>query len=262
VSTLTAPRRSAPTYTHDGWETYRDTGRAVDEQFGSHVVLWIVDDPELWAKAIEAEGDAELDLWPKKDRHIAESRRAQRYESAAQVRAEGPRRDVRGTYYDAETAAASVAELYRSHPNPGVRYEVAEIAGVSACPTCHQPTIKADGQWRHHLGRFPAECLQRPEPEPETEERQDGEWEIGTRGYMICGYCNKKEHWAQILLGHGELTGFHMLGVDRTTGNLVVLAEATSLSGEIFHLPHHCKEIPEDVRATYAPDVAAINETA
>jgi hypothetical protein len=259
--TLTAPRRRVPTYDRDGRETYRDTGRPVDEQFGSHVVLWIVDDPEAWASAIEADGDAELARWPKKDRHIAETRRAQRYESAAQVRSDGPRRDFRGTHHSAAAAAAEVADLYRVHPNPGVRYEVAEIADVSACPTCHQPTIKAEGQRRHHTGGFPVECRIR-EPEPEAKEHQDGEWEIGTRGYMICGYCNKKEHWSQIILGHGELTGYHMLGVEVATGTLVVLAEATTLGGKTFHLPHHCQEIPADVRATWEPSRKTIAEKA
>src|SRR4051812_96551 len=124
-TTLIAPRRSVSTYEHYGRETYRDTGRPVDEQLGSHVVLWIVDDPEAWAKAIEAEGDAEFDKWPRKDRTIAETRRAQRYESAAQVRSDGPCRDFYATYHAAATASAAVADLYRAHPNPGVRYEVA-----------------------------------------------------------------------------------------------------------------------------------------
>jgi hypothetical protein len=259
--TLTAPRRSAPTYDHYGRETYHDTGRPVDEQFGSHVVLWIVDGPEAWAAAIEAEGDAELDKWSKKDRHIAEARRAQRYEGAAKVRADGPRRDFRNTHHDAAAAAAEVAGLYRAHPNPGVRYEVAEITDVSACSTCYQPTIKADGQWRHHTGGFPAVCAPKPEPAPEEKEREPGTWEIGiggSGGYMVCNYCDETVRWTHMILGHGEMTGFYSLGVHLETGELVVLAEATTLGGEVFHLPHHCKEIPDDVRTTWEPERQAI----
>jgi hypothetical protein len=255
--TLIAPRRPVKTYARYGRETYADTGRPVDERLGSHVVLWIVDDPELWAKAIEAEADAEAARWPARDRGLAEFRRSQRYEGAAQVRAEGPRRSWRGPYHDAASAHASVRELYRAHPNPGVRYEVAEITDVGACPACHRPIIQADGEWRHHTGGFPAECSCHPEPAPAKKERRPGEWEIDTRGYMICGYCNERESWPvchhQLVLGYWELTGYHMLGIEWATGALVVLAEATTLTGETIHLPHHCQQIPADVRATYAP---------
>lgn len=244
--TLIAPRRPVSTYIHGGRETYRDTGRPVDERLGTHVVLWIVDDPELWAKAIEAEVDAEDGRWPRKDR-------------AAQVRADGPGRSWYAVHHSAQSAQANVESLRRSHPNPGVRYEVAEITAAGACPDCHQPTIQADGQWRHHFLRYPVECLRHPEPGPEQDdERQDGEWEISTRGYMICGYCNETVSWPQAILGYWELTGFHLLGVERATGTLVVLAEATSLvRGQTVHLPHHCQKIPDDVRATYAADIAA-----
>jgi hypothetical protein len=258
-TTLAAPRRSAKTYTdRRGREVYADTGRPVDEQFGTHVVLWIVDDPELWAKAIEAEGDAEPGKWPKSQRHIGEQRRLERHESAAQVRANGPRRNVNAVYFGAATAAAVVADLYRAHPNPGVRYEVAEITDVAACPDCHQPTIHADGQWWHHTGRFPVECSPRPEPEPEPKRaRQAGEWEIGTRGYMICGYCDHKATWPQPITANWELTGYYTLGIERATGTLVVLAEATTPAGQTVHLPHHCQKIPDEVRVTYAADIAA-----
>lgn len=166
ATATTAPRRPTRTYWWDGRETYVDTGRPVDETLGSHVVLWIVDDPQAWAAAVEAEGDVELTRWPKKDRALAEEWRAEHYQSAAQIRERGPHRSVRTHYHDGEQAAVSVADLYRSHPNPGVRYEAAEITGYSACPDCHQPTIEAGGQWWHHLGRYPAECAKRPGPAP------------------------------------------------------------------------------------------------
>jgi hypothetical protein len=252
--THTISRRPVRTYMLNGREVYADTGRRVDEEFGSHVVLWIVDDAEAWAKAIEAEGDAEPDKWPKNRRHIGEHRRLERYESAAQVRARGPYRSVRCVHFGAARADAVVAELYRSHPNPGVRYEVAEITDVRACPTCHQPAIHADGQWWHHTGGYPIGCtLRLPKLPEKKEKRQAGEWEIGTQGYMICGYCGERESWPQPIVAGWELTGFHLLGIERASGTLVVLAEATTLTGEIVHLPHHCRQIPDDVRTTYAP---------
>jgi hypothetical protein len=75
---------------------------------------------------------------------------------------------------------------------------------------------------------------------------------------MVCGYCDETVRWAHMMLGHGELTGFHMLGVHLPTGELVVLAEATTLTGQTFHLPHHCAKIPDDVRATWEPERKAI----
>lgn len=249
--TLIAPRRPVRTCNRDGREVYIDTGRAVDEQLGSHVVLWIVDDPELWAKAIEVEGDAEAAKWPKKDRALAEHRRSRAYESADQVRADGPGRSWYAHYHDAESAHDSVASLRRSHPNPGVRYEVAEITATGACPDCHQPMVQADGQWRHHTGRYPAECAVRPEREPEPE-RQPGEWEINIgRGSMICGYCDEDVAWGHAILGYVRLTGYHLLGIHRESGDLVVLAEATTLSGATDYLPHHCDKIPDEVRAAH-----------
>jgi hypothetical protein len=75
--TLTAERRPVRTFDRDGRKVYADTGRSVDERLGSHVTLWIVEDPEAWATAIEAEGDAELAKWPKRQRDLAEYRRGQ-----------------------------------------------------------------------------------------------------------------------------------------------------------------------------------------
>ena len=255
--TFTIPRRPVRTYMLDGREVYADTGRLVDEEFGSHVVLWIVDDAEAWAKAIEAEGDAEPGKWPKNRRHIGEHRRWERYESAAQVRARGPYRSVRSVEWDAARAHAHVENL-RSHADPGVRFEVAEITDVRACPTCQRPAIHADGQWWHHTGRYPIACtLRLPKPPEKKRERQPGEWEISTRSHMICGYCGERQSWRQLITANWELTGYHMLGIERATGTLVVLAEATTLTGQTVHLPHHCKQIPADIQATYAPEEAS-----
>lgn len=252
--TLAAPRRDTRTYVMDGRERYADTGRPVDERLGTHVLLWIVDDAEAWAKAVEAEGDAQVGQWPKSRRHIGEHRRVQAYESAAQIRADGPRRDWNAVYHDAERAEAAAAELRRSHPNPGVRYEVTAIVSVGACPTCCQPTVEADGQIRHHAGRYPAECSIKPDPEPEPD-RVDGEFEIDCgMGSMTCGYCNLTQSWPEAGLGYARLTGFHLLGIHRPTNTLVVLVEAIGTSGQTVNLPHHCERIPGDVHRRYAPD--------
>ncbi|MEV4281473.1 hypothetical protein [Actinoplanes xinjiangensis] len=46
LMSVSAPRRTGErTYVLDGRERYADTGRPVDEQLGSHVMLWVVDAP-------------------------------------------------------------------------------------------------------------------------------------------------------------------------------------------------------------------------
>jgi len=253
VTSLVAPRRDTQTYVLRGRECYADTGRPVDERLGSHILLWIVEQPEAWARAIEFEGEAELDRWPKRQRGMAELRRDQAYQAAAQIRVEGVRRRWQSHFHDGAQAEAYAAGLRRDHPNPGVRYEVVPITVAGACRSCHQPTIRADGDWRHHAGRFPAECSIEPERDPELE-RGAGEFEIdaGT-GSMTCGYCEHAESWAEAALGYARLTGFHMLGVHRPTNTLVVLAEASTLSGQTVHLAHHCLNIPEDQHREHAP---------
>ena len=59
---------------------------------------------------------------------------------------------------------------------------------------------------------------------------------------MICGYCDERTSWAETILGYATL---------------VVLAEATTLAGATVPLPHHCRNIPEDVRARYADEINA-----
>lgn len=257
-----APRRPGRTYrcsTFHGREVYADTGRPVDENLGSHIVLSIVDDPEILALALEAEGDAEPGKWPKKQRHIGEYRKTERYESAVRTRGEGPRRSWYGHYRDAATAHSSAASLQRS-AYAGIRYEVAEITDWGACPDCHQPTVYADGQWRHHTGRYPAECAPKPEPAEEEPQRPaDVEewWEIGSR-YMICGYCGERVHWHHTVIGYAELTGYHLLAIHKETGDLVVIAEAAGLAGNTVMLPHECKSIPARVYSEYAADIRAV----
>lgn len=253
VSGTAAPRRAGRTFLSRGEEHYHDTGRRVDEQLGTHVVLWIVEDAEAWAQAVEAEGDAQVALWPKNSRYIGEHRRAQAYESATRIRAEGTYRSIRAHYPDGSQAHASVADLRRSHPNPGVRYEVAPIDDRGACPRCHTPTIHADGTWWHHTGRYPTECAPRRQPREPEPERQDGEFEISNIG-MTCGYCNQFQSWPEAALGYVRLTGYHLLGVHKPTNTLVVLAEGTTLTGATTYLPHHCAHIPADLHQQYAPD--------
>ncbi|WP_052616066.1 hypothetical protein [Mycobacteroides abscessus] len=245
----------------DGREVYADTGRPVDERLGSHVVLWIVEDPEAWASAIEAEGDQVLAAWVKsgrKWRDHGEDQRSQRYKSAARVRADGPQRLFRSHFHRYENASASAAELRRSHPNPGVRYEVAEITGAKACPNCHTPMIEADQQWRHHLAGFPIDChWGRPQqPVEEEPESVDGEWWVidPGRGSMTCGYCKENVSWPEAIK-FLRLTGYHLLGVDQVAGELVVLAEAQDpryARAVVTHLPHRCSQIPDELRTTYA----------
>lgn len=255
--TGTAPRRPVRTYQRNGREMYADTHRPVDERLGTHVLLWVVDDPQAWAAAVEAEGDARAKAWPRKNRHIGEYRRAQAYESAARIRETGPKRSWHAHYHDAASAAAAAASLYRAGPNPGVRYEVAEITGYGACEHCQQPVVHADGQWRHHAGRYPADCGDPPPHNPEPEPLAPGEWEINTgRGHMTCGYCTQFVTWPDAVLGYTTLTGYHLLGIELATGNLVVLAEGHGLGGGVRYLPHHCPSIPDEVRAQYAPQTA------
>jgi hypothetical protein len=155
TESLTAPRRDTRTYQSDRGECYADTGRRVDEPLGTHVVLWIVDDPEAWAAFVEAEGDREKAAWGKRKAYIGEPRRQRAYESAAQIRAEGHRRDWYDIDHTAERAEQCAAGLRTGQPNPGVRYEVAPVTAVGACPTCHTPTVQADGVWRHHCPAIP-----------------------------------------------------------------------------------------------------------
>lgn len=81
-------------------------------------------------------------------------------------------------------------------------------------------------------------------------------------GPMVCGYCGKTETWSrheaapQLKLGYVQLTGFHTLGVG-PAGELVVLAEAKWLNGQIDHLPHLCEQIPAEIYERYASDIAA-----
>ncbi|WP_157129035.1 hypothetical protein [Nocardia amamiensis] len=186
-----APRREVRTLHRAGCEVYADTGRPVEERLGSHVVLWIVDDADAWASAIEAEGDAELDRWPKKDRRLAERRRSQRYEAATRIRAQGARRSWYSHFHSAADAEACAVDLRVAHCNPGVRYEVAAITGASSCPNCHQPMIQADGQWRHHLGNNSVECADRRDPavdEAADADHAEGKWTIDVgMGTMTCG---------------------------------------------------------------------------
>lgn len=265
-SALRLPRRDTRTYiTMDGRERYADTGRDVDEPYPTHIVIWDVYDPEAWARAVEAEGDAEAAAWRKSSRkYMAEPRRARAYQSAAQIRAEGRRRtwSVSGDY-GRERAEAHAAGLRQGQPNPGVRYEAVEVTAIEHCPTCNWPRLFADGVWRHDGGRYPAECVL-PEPEPDPEpERADGEFEVVTRSHMVCGFCDQTERWEamspvpqQLALGYLELTGVWAPGVG-PEGELVVMAEATRLNGAVVWLPHLCEKIPADLYVEYADDIAA-----
>lgn len=254
------PEPCPATYVLDGRDMFRKTGRRVDENLGSHVVLWIVEDAAAWADAIEAEVAAEIARAPKGQR-FATYMQQQRIEGAARTRAEGARRSVYTVHYDEARARADADNLRRECPNPGVRYEAAPVTATAACTACFCPMICADGRWWHHTGGYPAECRGRRARDLPLE---PGDWEITSRT-MTCGYCGRRVAWEETDRSWAQLTGFHSLGVHRQTGELVVLAEVTGLAarpGETGHLPHHCKEIPASVQAEYAADIHAIMEGA
>ncbi|MEU7631783.1 hypothetical protein AB0C34_17600 [Nocardia sp. NPDC049220] len=246
-----APRRAVGTLQRAGCEVYADTGGPVDKRLGSHIVLLIVDDADVWAAAIEAEGDAQFAWWRSKgDLLMGERRRSRKYESAACVRAEGACRSWYRNCDSADVAFACVVDLRRAHPNPGVRYEVVPITGAGTCPECHRPMIEADGQWRHHLGNS-IDCVHRQEPATDAADHVEGEWVIDVdMGTMICGYCNEVVGWAEAV-SHVRLTGGYLFGIE--AGNLIVLAEAALPDDRITYLPHYCDKIPDQARARWTP---------
>ncbi|WP_067470343.1 hypothetical protein [Nocardia amamiensis] len=65
--------------------------------------------------------------------------------------------------------------------------------------------------------------------------------------------------WAQAA-SHVRLTGYHLLGIERATSKLIVLAEAALPdSDRITFLPHHCHNIPDQERARWTPIPAGAN---
>lgn len=137
------------TYVRDGAEVARRTGRRVDENLGSHVVLQIIADAGAWADAIEAEVAAELARLPKSRRHPTYMQQ-QRLEGAARLRAAGPGRSVDTVHRGEADARSRAAGLQRNWPDAGVRYEAAPVTATAACTTCFCPMIDAAGQWWHH----------------------------------------------------------------------------------------------------------------
>lgn len=246
------------TYVNNGREVFRATGRPVDEDLGSHVVLSIIEDPRAWADAIEAEVAAEIAREPKARRHPTYMQQ-RRLEGAARLRDAGPGRSVDTVHRREADARSRATGLQRNWPDAGVRYETAPVTATAGCTTCFYPMICAGGQWWHHTGGYPAQCPGRRARDLPLE---PGEWEITSRT-MTCGYCGQTVSWEETDRSWAQLTGIHSLGVHRQTGELVVLAEATGIAarpGETGHLPHHCTQIPGSVRAEYAADIRAILE--
>jgi hypothetical protein len=247
------------TYLRDGREVFRATGRPVDEDLGSWAVLCIVDDAEAWASWIEADVAADVAAAGKL-RASREYMGQQRLAGAIRIREKGPHRTVYGVHHAEAAARACAADLATSHPNPGVRYEATEITATAACVGCYCPTFEAGGQWWHHTGRYPAECSGRRKAA--SLPLEPGDWEINiAAGSMVCGYCGENVTWPETQRSWVQLTGFHLLGIHRETGELVVLAEAEGVAaepGQRTVLPHHCEQIPDPVRAEYAADIAAL----
>jgi hypothetical protein len=256
------------TYIHDGRECFRATGRPVDEDPGSWVVFWIVDDAGAWADAIQAEVTAEIARAPKA-RRFATVMQQQRLDSARRLRDEAPARcSVRSVEYSQARADAHVAGLFRDCPNPGVRYEAAPITAAAACRACYCPMFEAGGQWWHRTGGYPAEC---PGPRPPRDlPLEPGQWEFSGIS-MTCGYCGGSVSWPEVQRSWVRLTGAWLLGVQLMTaddadsargrpGELVVLAETEGIArrpGERDVLPHRCTQIPDHVREQYADEIAA-----
>lgn len=123
---------------------------------------------------------------------------------------------------------------------------------------------RAEARQRHAEQRAERERSADEQPEeqrvaaaPEGDDLPEW-WEIDTgAGTMLCGYCHETISWAYSVLGYERLTGFHLLGVRRDTGRLVVLAEATALSGATTYLPHHCDAIAAELTEAYAEEIAA-----
>jgi hypothetical protein len=231
----------------DGTEVFRKTGRPAGEPMGSHVVLWDVFGPGMWAAAIEAEVAGEIARAPK-GRRFATVMQQQRLEGAARTRAAGPRQTVHSVHHDEASAAATVSDLCRAHPNPGVAYVPAPVTAAAACVTCFCPMFHAGGQWWHRTGGNPAQCPGRKARDLPLE---PGDWEIDGMN-MTCGYCGQCVSWPETQRSWVQLTGVHSLGVRRETGELVVLAECAGIAvrpGEAGWLAHPCREIPGSVRA-------------
>jgi len=246
------------THADNGRTVFRATGRPVDEDLGSHVVLRIVDDPEAWAGAIENEIRSEIAGAPK-NRRFATYMQQQRLDDAARLRASAPGRSVDSVHRDENGACRRAAGLRECCQRPGVRYETAAVTATAACTTCCYPMICADGRWWHHTGGYPDAC-------PGVRERdlplEPGEWEISDIG-MTCGYCGQHVMWPETQRSWARLTGIHSLGIHLETGELVVLAEATGVAarpGEAGYLAHHCAEIPDTLRTKYADDIRAVME--
>lgn len=246
------------TYLSNGAPVFRKTGRRVDEDLGTHVVLRKVFGPHSYADTIVAEVTAEISRGPK-NRRAPTWMQQQLLDDAARIRASGPTCTVYSVHHDEASMLATADSLCKAHPNPGVAYVPAPVTATAACATCYCPMIEAYGQWWHHTGGYPAECPGRRARDLPLE---PGDWEI-TATHMTCGYCGRCVGWEETDRSWARLTGFHSLGVHRQTGELVVLAEVTGVAarpGETGHLPHHCTQIPDSVRAEYAADIRAILE--
>ena len=225
-----------------GRRTIRRTGRAIDEHLGSHALIQVITDADLYAASIEADALDRVGLFDRRRRGVPAQRKfayrcginspradardtaiaaaaalarddighleRRRLECAARVRAAGPARTVRSVEWDEAHARHALAASQTS--TPGLRHEIAPVTAYAACRTCYCPMIEADGRWWHHTGNFPAEC---PGPRKRRSlPTEPGDWEFGPIG-MTCGFCGQSVSWPDLLRSWVRLTGTWILAV-------------------------------------------------
>jgi hypothetical protein len=148
------------TYWRDGQLHFRDTGRAVAEPMPTHIVVREITDPDAYAVFLEREADITVNPC------FRDGLRT----TATETRAAGPARHLTWDFGNEARATAYVADLRRSHPNPGMTYDIAPVTAVGACQHCHQPVLEADGRWLHKAGRLSADCINPDDSQPHTAE--------------------------------------------------------------------------------------------
>lgn len=259
------------TYTDgQGREISRATGSPVDDPAPvTWLTLTAITDPAAYAAWIEADVAADV-KGAGKLRASREYMGSFRLAEAGRIRAAGRRAYVDHTWRHGtarDQAEARVRDLGGAG-QPGIVHSAAPVTGYASCTTCLWPVFEAAGRWWRTNGDCPGPRKIRDLP------TEPGDWEFGAI-YMICGYCGSNVSWPELLKSWVRLTGAWLLGVAlvpppgtdmrqysrvHQPGQLVVLAETEGIAarpGQRGILPHYCPEIPDSVKADYAPEVAA-----